>query len=176
MNILGYTLTTLNYVCFIISRFLREKKWIVTLDVIAKILLICGLLCFGSLTGSYNMLITLVMLIVLNIKERKAPDKKWTPIWALLEIALITVLIFTYKGLPSVLVFITSSVTVWHTWFMPPQIMRIIGGWNAILFFIYQMLIKNWAGALELLVVASNFTSYYKYKKIFNEEKLKENN
>ena len=178
MAILGYVLTALNYGCFITSRFLREKKWIVTLDVMAKILLICALLCFNSLTGSYNMLISLIMLIILNIKERKAPDKKWITPWALLEIALLLVFIFTYDGLPSILVWFTSTVTIWHTWFMPPQIMRIIGGWNGILFFIYQMLIKNWVGVLELLVITSNFVAYYKYKKIFKEEKekLNENN
>lgn len=170
MTILGYVFTTLNYICFIISRFLEKKKWIVTLDVFAKIFTIAGLYCLNSLAGSYSMVVALVFLIVLNVKERKYPDRKWILVWAIFELALIAILILNFDGLASVLVFITSSITFFHTWFLPPQWMRLIGGYNCILFLCYQLIIKNWAGLLEILVMVSNFIAYYKYKKLENKK------
>jgi hypothetical protein len=76
----------------------------------------------------------------------------------------ILTLIYQYDGLPSVLIFATSSVNLLCVWWLSPQNMRIVGGFNSIFYLFYQISIKNWAGLIEILVILSNALSYLKYK------------
>lgn len=168
MIVLGYVFTALNYVCYCYSRFVKEKKNMLLYDILAKIFTVIGLYCLGSLTGAYNMIVSLTLLITANIKERRA--EKFGRVlnivlYSVFEIAYITIMAFTFKGVPSVLITITSSITLMNIWWLPPQKMRLVGGCNSILFLTYQLTIKNWAGLLEMLVLISNFTSYLKYRR-----------
>ncbi len=167
MIISGIIFTILNYICFCISRFLKAKKYIVALDIIARIFTIIGLYCFNSLTGSYNTVISLVMVIVLTIKEFHCPDKKMIWLYIIFQLLYIFILGLTFVGISSVLAFISFSIALFHTWFMPPQMMRIIGGLNSTIYLIYQISIQNWAGLLEIIAMLSCFISYFKY----NQEK-----
>lgn len=163
MLIFGYIFIILNYVCNCASRFLKEKKNMLILNLLAKVFTVIGLYCFGSLTGSYNMMVTFVVIIVLNIRER-VTDKKLSWLWLIFEIVYCCVLVLTYSGISSVLVFITSSVTLFHTWFLPPQLMRLIGACNSVVYLCYSLSIVNYAGILEIAIFLSNVISYRKYK------------
>ena len=65
----AYACTTLNYVLYCISRFVKEKKMMLILDIIAKILTIAGLYLLGSMSGAYSFAIMLLTLIFATIKE-----------------------------------------------------------------------------------------------------------
>ena len=157
MVILGYIFTALNYLIYCISRFRRKKKTMLALDLWAKILTILGLYCLGSLSGAFSFIIVFCVLIAANIKERL--KKKWTALYILFQWLYIMILICTYQGISSALVFTTSSISLFSNWWFPPQKLRFAGGCNSILFVIYQISIKNWAGLLELFVMFSNFAS-----------------
>ena len=75
MIILGYIFTILNYACYCLSRFMKQKVAILTLDLIAKIFTALGLYCLNSLSGAYIYILAFAMLIIANIKERL--NKKW---------------------------------------------------------------------------------------------------
>lgn len=168
MIIAGYVFTALNYACYCYSRFVKEKKNMLLYDIFAKIFTVIGLYCLGSLTGAYNMIVSLTLLLTANIRERKSGGFVRImniALYSAFEIAYITIMTVTFKGLPSVLITITSSITLLNIWWLPPQKMRLVGGFNSILFLTYQLTIKNWAGLLEILVLVSNFTSYFRYRK-----------
>lgn len=167
MIITGYILTILNYICYCSSRFLKSKKNILLLDLAAKIFTIFALYCFGSLTGSYIMLISFLLLIAANIKERQNNLNKWISIAGFVMFILLYViaLIFTYQGLSSILIFTTSIITLVCVWWLNPQNMRLIGVFNSFLYLGYQISIQNWAGLLEITVIISNILSFIKYKK-----------
>ena len=162
MIILGYIFTAINYLIYCLSRFRRKKKTMLMLDLWAKILTILGLYCLGSLSGALSFVVVLCALIAANIKERL--KKKWTACFILCQLLYILILIYTYQGISSALVFTTSSISLFSNWWLPPQKIRFAGGCNSIIFLTYQISIKNWAGLLELFVMFSNFASYLKYR------------
>ncbi|MCQ2416906.1 MAG: YgjV family protein [Oscillospiraceae bacterium] len=168
MVLLGYIFTILNYACYCFSRFLKDKKNMLVFDIIAKLLTVAGLYCLQSLTGAYNMMVAMLVLCTARYKESHEEQFSHfgkTAFYLLFETAYILVMVFTFKGFSSLLITLTSSITLCSIWWMPPQKMRLIGSGNSVLFLMYQISIKNWAGLLELLVLASNVTSYLKYRR-----------
>lgn len=139
--VLGYTFTTVNYILYCLSRFLRHKKSMLLMDLAAKIFTILGLYCLGSLSGAFAFGIILFSLILANLKERL--HKRWLPIYLLLQMAHITSLVLTYQGLPSILVFTTASISLFANWWLPPQKLRFTGGCNTLIYLAYQISIKN---------------------------------
>ena len=166
---LGYFFTTLNYACYCLSRFMKQKKMMLLLDLIAKILTSLGLYCLGSLSGSYVFIVSFFMLIVANIKERL--NKRWLGFYILFQSLYLLVLYYTFVGLSSILIVTTVSVTMFCIWWLPPQQMRFVGGLNSFTCLAYQITIKNWAGLLEIFVIVSNVVSYIKYKRIMHKHK-----
>ena len=162
MIILGYIFTIINYFLYCLSRFMRDKKDMLLVDLLAKIFTILGLYCLGSLGGSLSFGITFFLLIAANIKERL--NKKWILGFLFFQILYTATLFFTYQGISSILIFIVSSLKLTSTWWFVPQKIRIVGMCNSILFLGYQISIKNWAGLLEIFVMLSNFTAYLKYR------------
>lgn len=162
MIALGYLFTVINYVFYCISRFAEKKTTILFLDLIAKIFTILGLYCLGSLSGAISFIITFFLLIVANIKEQK--NKKWLLGFIIFQTLYILTVIYQYDGLPSILIFGTSSVNLLCVWWLSPQNMRVVGGFNSIFYLAYQISIKNWAGLIEILVILSNALSYLKYR------------
>lgn len=163
MILLGYFFTVINYICYCISRFVKTKQMMLFFDLVAKIFTIAGLYCLGSLSGAYTFCITFFLLIVANIKEKK--KKIWVLLYWLFQSLYLSVFLTTFIGISSVLVFITSGINLYSIWWLSPQKMRVVGGLNSIIFLIYQISIRNWAGLIELAVIFSNFAAYIKYKK-----------
>ena len=66
----GYFFTVLNYVCYCLSRFMKHKRMMLLLDLLAKVFTALGLYFLDSLSGAYIFIAVFFMLIVANIKER----------------------------------------------------------------------------------------------------------
>lgn len=161
---LGYLFTAINYGCYCLSRFMKNKKMMLFWDLMAKVFTALGFYFLGSLSGAYLFVAGFFMLITANVKEQLA--KKWLPVYIFFQTLYLAVLFCTYNGISSILFTITASVTLFCVWWMPPQKMRIIGAWNSFLFLAGQISIRNWAGLLEILVIISNFMAFFKYKKL----------
>lgn len=160
---LGYLFTVINYGFYCGSRFMQTKEKILFMDLIAKIFTVAGLYCLGSLTGAYNMSMIFIMNIVCYVKERKS--WKLLLLYWIFEAVFILILVNTYNGISSILVFICSSITLLANWWLSPQYMRISAICGCALYLAYQISIKNWAGLLEIVAFLSNLLSYLKYRK-----------
>ncbi len=160
---LGYFFTALNYACYCLSRFMKHKKMMLLLDLLAKVFTALGLYFLDSLSGAYIFIAVFFMLIIANIKERL--NKRWLFGYIFFQSLYLAILFYTYVGISSVLVVATVSVTLFCIWWLPPQQMRFIGGLNCFTYLAYQISIKNWAGLLEIFVILSNFFSFWKYKR-----------
>lgn len=170
MIFLGYFFTVINYICYCISRFVKTKQMMLLLDLVSKIFTVAGLYCLGSLSGAYSFVITFLLLIVANIKEKY--HKKWLAGFLLFQALYVYIAFFLYfEGISSILIFINATLNLICVWWLAPQKMRIVGGWNSVLFLLYQVNIKNWAGLIEIAVIYCNFVAYKKYKKIAQTEK-----
>ena len=167
MICLGYFFTVLNYACFCLSRFMRHKKMMLLLDLLAKIFTAVGLYFLDSLSGAYIFMAVFFMLIIANIKERL--NKRWTLGYIFFQSIYLAILFYTYAGISSILVFMTVSITLFCVWWLPPQQMRVVGGLNCFTYLAYQISIKNWAGLLEIFVILSNLFSFLKYRKAEKE-------
>lgn len=161
--LLGYAFTALNYLLYCISRFCKKKYQMLTFDLLAKIAFIIGLFFMGSLSGVFSMLVTFFYLIAANIKERR--NCRWTLAYVFFQLLLIYIMLMSFAGISSILIFISTSIALLSVWWLPPQKMRIAGSIGNIITLMYQLSIQNWAGLCELAVIASNFTSYLKYRR-----------
>lgn len=161
--LLGYLFTVLNYGFYCASRFLGKKQKMLTLDLLAKISSVIGLAFLGSLSGAYSMVVNVGYLISANIKERK--HYRRPGLYVLFQLALLWVMIRSYSGLPSILVFCSTSIALFAVWWLPPQKMRLAGLTANCFTLAYHLSLQNWAGLCEFAVIASNLTSYLKYRR-----------
>ena len=162
MVIFGYIFTVLSYLVYCISRFLHNKKDMLLMDLLAQTCTMIALYCMGSMSGVFSFLTIFFVLIAANLKVRL--NKKWSILYICFQILYVLILIFTYRGISSVLVFTTATISSFCNWWLAPQKIRFFGGCNSILFLIYQISIRNWAGLLEIIVMCSNFAAYIKYR------------
>ena len=144
MIIASYICTALNYVLYCVSRFAKNKKTMLMLDIIAKILTIIGLYLFGSLSGAYSFIISLFAIILARVKENE--NRKWPILYIILEMLYLIILITKFEGISSVLIFVSSSMTLFSNWFLKPQNMRKVGIMVSVIYLTYQLSIKNYAG------------------------------
>lgn len=161
--LLGYFFTVLNYAFYCASRFLRKKHNMLTLDLLAKISSVIGLAFLGSLGGAYSMVVNFGYLISANIKERQG--KRWPGLYILFQGLLLWVMVHNFVGISSVLVFCSTSIALFAVWWLPPQKMRLAGLTANCFTLAYHLSLQNWAGLCEFAVIASNLTSYLKYRR-----------
>ena len=161
--VLGYSFTALNYLLHCISRFCKKKYQMLIFDLAAKIAFILGLYFMGSMGGALSIVVNFFYLILGTIKETKG--YKWPALYAFFQLLLLLVLIKTFVGISSILVFMSTSITLFAIWWMPPQKMRVLGIVTNVITLVYQLSIQNWAGLCELAVITSNTVSYVKYRK-----------
>ena len=160
--VLGYIFTVFNYVFYCISRFCRKKYQMLTLDLLAKLSTFIALFFLNSLSGAYSMLVSFIILIAANIKERK--NGRWLPMYAAFQLSLVIIMIWKFAGISSILVFVTSTISLLSIWWLNPQKMRVAGMATSVSSLLYQISIQNWAGLLEIIVICSNVLSFSKYK------------
>ena len=166
MVVIAYIFTVINYICYCVSRYCKSKSQMVSLDLLAKLSSIIALILLNSLTGGFNMSVSIVLLIVIKIREKKElPMKLNTILFVLFCVLYIVILVFTYNGLSSMLSFITSMLILIGLWYLKPQGMRMIGIAASLFCLSYMISISNWAGLLEILVLFSNISSYLYYRK-----------
>ena len=161
--IFGTVFTVLNYVFYCSSRFFRLKKKMLAFDLLAKLSTCLALYFLDALSGAYSMLLSFLILIAANLKERR--QARWPAVYAVFQAALIAIMVWQFAGLPSVLVFCTASVSLLSIWWLPPQKMRVASMITSVTSLLYQLSIQNYAGLLECIVIGSNVLSFVKYQK-----------
>ena len=166
---LGYGLTVVNYIFYCVSRYQRDKKNILFLDLFAKFCTVIALYCFNSLTGSYIMLLKFFIGIACYIKECK--NYKLFGLYWLFQAVLIIIFWNTYVGISSVLIFVSSSISLFANWWLSPQYMRLCAVMAALFYLSFQISLANWAGLLEIVAISCNFGAYMKYRDKDKEEK-----
>lgn len=133
------------------------------MDLCAKVVTILSLLCFGSLSGAYAFMVSLVRVIVGNVKERY--NKKWHIGFCILALAYIVVMFMQFEGISSVLVCSTGVISLISVWYLSAQRMRFIAIFNGIIYFTYLMIIGNLSGLLELFAIISSAVAYFRYRR-----------
>ena len=156
----GYFFTVINYVCYCASRFMKTKQKMLLFDLVSKVFTVLGLYFLGSMTGVWSFVLTFFWLIAANIKEKY--NKRWMLFFLFFQGCYCAILFYTYAGLSSVLVFLSSTIYLYCVWWLSPQKIRFIGGLNNFIYLAYQISIKNWAGLIEIFVIISNFTAFFK--------------
>lgn len=159
----GYFFATCSYLTYCIGRFLKLKKGMLLFDLLSKPLMAIALYFFNSLSGAYILLVACLVLIVSNIKERL--HTRWLAAYILFQLLYLIIFYHTYIGLSSILITTCVSITLFSIWWLPPQKMRLIGGFNGLTSLTYHLSLHNWLGIMEVVVMASNFAAYFKMRK-----------
>jgi hypothetical protein len=169
--IIGYALTIITYIIYCSSRFMKNKTTMLLMDMSTKMINVVALYCLSSLTGSVNMFIAILVLIAASIKEKT--NKKLAGLYTIFQIAYIISLVITFNGASSILMFTASSLCLLGNWWLSPQGIRKTGIAANICYLTYQILIKNYAGLLELITLACNISSLVKYRKLKADNNMK---
>lgn len=166
MPIFGYIFTILEYASYCFSRFFKNKKHMLMIELISAISAAIALYCFNSITGTYNMCLGFILLITASIKESKnVYEYKYELfIYIIFQIGYILGLILTFSGIDSILIFIVGTVGLISIWWLSPQKMRVAENISSFIYLYYEISIKNWAGLLEIFVIFSNIFSFIKYR------------
>lgn len=159
----GYFFTACAYFLYGASRFCKTKQYMLLLDLLSKPFMAAGLYYFQSLSGSYIMLVICFMLIAANLKEHF--KTKWLIGYLFFQSLYLLILYHTYIGFSSILITLCVSITLFCTWWLPPQKMRLICGFNCFISLAYHLSIRNWLGIFELISMTSNFSAYYNMKR-----------
>ena len=159
---IGYICIVINYIFYCCGRFMRKKEHILFMDLFAKAFTILGLYFLGSLTEAYNMCLIFIMNIVCYYKTKR--HWKLALLYWIFESLLVMILFTTYTGLSSALVFSCSTLTLMANWWFSPQQMRLTAVCGSVLYLMYQISIRNWAGLLEVVTLGSNVLSFLRCK------------
>jgi len=161
--LLGYLFTACSYLLYAISRFCKRKQMILLFDLASKPFMALSLYYFNSLSGAYIFFVICFMLIVANIKEKM--HFRCLIGYLFFQTLYLIILYYTYTGYSSALITLCVSITLFSIWWLPPQKMRLVGGFNGLLSLTYHLSIHNWLGLFEIASIASNFLAYHKRKK-----------
>lgn len=165
MILAGYIFSAINYLFYCVGRFTKKKPAILMFSLVALCMAGISNYCFGSLTGSLALFVQIPIVILSYINEKK-PLQNWLRccIYEVAFLLITLILIFTFQGITSILIYIATNLSIYSYWWMDEQGMRIAGIFIGIAFFVYCMSIENYLGFLELCVIFANLVSYAIYK------------
>lgn len=147
MFLIGQLFITLNYIALWISRFLKEKKHILWVDILAKILTIIGFLFLGNYNGVENALFsgTKNVLSLLIIKKKTSIRLGFTFVY-LSIIAIVYMLDF--NGLATICILITSISNTFAAFMLGPQGIKIGTIIGSVTYLLFNALSGVYLGAL----------------------------
>lgn len=163
MQYLGYGITILSMVVYAAGLQLREEWQIIISQILAKILTVLCLLCFDSATGVWTSIVGFGVLTISYLREKY--KRGFIPFYFIFETIYIYILVNTFDGISSILMFVGSSLSLLSLFWLREQPLRIVGLIKSCIYVVYQLSIKNWAGITELIIVYSYISSYIKYRK-----------
>ena len=156
----GYALTALNYVLYCISRFQKNKRSILILDIFAKICTVLSFFLLSVKSGMISMLISLAAIIVFTIRDKNKIA------YGVFFASYIACAVYTFTGLPEIILAISSILMLTANCFFEGQGIRFTGIIVSVLYLGFQISVKNYAGLLEIFVLIANIVSFIKYKRI----------
>lgn len=160
--ILGSVCTVLICMLYCIGRFQKNKKTILALDLLAKVMTILMFFFFSQKTGAASELIGLTVIAAANIKERTG--KEFRLLYIIYFVTYLLTLALTYSGFSSLLCTATALISLTSNWWFDPQKMRLADIFICICMFILNMNMGNYAGFTELIIMTCNLLSYIKYR------------
>lgn len=164
MIYIGYVLTILSIILYAIGLQFKKKVHIILSQIICKLLTAISLFCFYSMSGVWLSIMSLGVLFISYLKE--STNKDYKIFYFIFQLIYISILIITFDGISSILVFIGSSLSLFSLFWLREQPLRIVGFVKSIIYLIYQLVIGNWAGLTETIILYSYVSSYIKYKNL----------
>lgn len=170
-NIIGQVLTLISYIIFYWSRFLKSKNALLISEIIIKIICIVAFIFLGSASGIINSIFGIVRNTTgIFVKNKNIKIKHISLVLLLL---LLTIIQFTqYEGINTIFVYVCAVINALGIIVLKEQGQRITGAIGGTFYFLFQIAITNWVGAIcELGTIISQLTSWFKYRKgIYNND------
>ena len=164
--VLGYAFALINYTFYGLGRFMKKKSAILVFSILSLLAAAISCYFFNSLSGYYLLLTQIIVTTIAYIKEKKYFTKFLTyAIYILAQLFITAAIMYTFKGLSSILCYISVSIAIFSIWWLNEQQMRIAGIFICLFSFLYNMTICNYLGVLELVIILTNVISYCIYKK-----------
>ena len=157
--IASQVLIILVYACLCSTYFLRTRKKILNLNIIAHIIQAISFLLLGGLTGVAMNTIYIARDIYLVTDEKS--NKRDVRILVCFILAIIILTIFTYNGLASLLSVIATIISTFAVWQKSTKVYKILGTPVSIAWLGYNISLKSiFAIILESILLISTIIGY----------------
>lgn len=163
--ILGQVFTFISYLIFWISRFLKNKKYILFWDNISRLFAIIAFLFLGTYDGIKNTIYVIVRNILGDISDKKSKKYK-VNIFIIMLILLCLMYGFNYNGISTICIAICGMFNLYGIIMCKEQGIRIFGMIGSAFYMVFMIFTWNITGTIcELICFIVMLTSFLKYKK-----------
>lgn len=163
IQVIGNGVIGINYIVFWTSRFAKEKKNILILDSISKILTIIGFILLGKYNGIENAVFSGIRNAGAGAVIKK--DIKVRAIVFILFFALMaTVFLLDFQGIATLCVLITATLNALGAILLKPQGIRLMSVIGSAFYAGFQLFSHVYFGVVcELITFVVSLASYIKY-------------
>ena len=144
MAILGNILTAISYIIFWTSRFCKNKKKILIVDNISRLITILSFLCLKNLNGIQN---TFFVLIRNELGHRVKNKKKYIAFFIMLAI-LFFMYYLSFEFPSTIFIAVCGITNLIGVILCETKWLRIWGMIGSIPYILFQLSIKNYAGTI----------------------------
>lgn len=148
------------YVLTFITYLLRNRNKIIVVNLLSSCMSVVSLFLLAAWTGLGNVVIGIFRNIAFMVRDKCLGEsdkitKTDYAIYAGLEIAVLTVGIFTFAGFPSIVAMVSMSINNFSVTNKNPFLFKIINVPASLTYVLYNVLITSYVGAILEVVVLS---------------------
>ena len=148
------------YVLTFITYLLRNRNKIIVVNLLSSCMSVVSLFLLAAWTGMGNVIISIVRNIAFMLRDKFLGEsdkitKTDYAIYAGLEVAVLTVGVFTYAGFPSIVAMVSMSINNFSVTNKNPFLYKIINVPASLTYVLYNVLITSYVGAVLEIVVLS---------------------
>jgi len=148
------------YVLTFVTYLLRNRNKIIVVNLLSSCMSVVSLFLLAAWTGLGNVVIGIFRNIAFMVRDKYLGEsdkitKTDYAIYAGLEVAVLTVGIFTFAGLPSVFAMVSMSINNFSVTNKNPFLYKIINIPASLTYVVYNILITSYVGAILEVVVLS---------------------
>lgn len=165
MFLVAQIIIGLNYLVFWISRFAKEKKNIIILDSIAKLLTIFGFLLMHKYNGIENAVFSGIRNTIAGVVIKKNLKVRIL-VFIIFFTIMTSVFLLDFQGIATICVLITATLNAFGTILLKPQGIRLMSVIGSAFYAGFQLFSHVYFGVFcELITFIVSLVSFLKYRK-----------
>ncbi|MCI9086990.1 MAG: YgjV family protein [Clostridia bacterium] len=180
--IVSQVFAILMYILLASTYYLKNRKTVLTINVIAMVAQAISFICLKAYTGLAMDIVAIIRNIIFMIDEKKngkseQNTKKDIIILVVLYVITILLSVFTYSGLPSLFSVLGTFLYTYSVWQKNTNTYKLLGIPTSVSWIAYNIYIKSiFGGILESIVLICSGVGYLLTKRKANKQEETQTN